>query len=110
MKSAEINDKYDDGDGLRVFTLDTALDGDVLVAWSNCARLPNDAFPITRPEREYRRPWENQWHGSQVVTFGTDKATVEVVDTMGNTKTYKAENGSVSIAITGSPVIIKGAY
>lgn len=110
VKSAEINDKYDDGDGLRVFTLDTALDGDVLVAWSNCARLPNDAFPITRPEREYRRPWENQWHGSQVVTFGTDKATVEVVDTMGNTKTYKAENGSVSIALTGSPVIIKGAY
>lgn len=110
VQSAEINNKYDDGDELRVFTLDTELDGDVLVAWSNCARLPNDEVPITRPPRENRRPWENQWHGSQNVTFGTDQSTVEVIDIMGNAKTYKAENGRVTIALTGSPVIIKGAY
>lgn len=110
VKSAEINSKYDNGDKLRAFTLKTALDGDVIVAWSNCSRLPNDAVPITRPDREYLKPWENQWHGSENVTFNTNKSTVEVIDTMGNSKTYKAENGKVTIALNGSPVIIKGVY
>ena len=110
VQSAEINDKYDDGDLVRAFTLDTELDGDVIVAWSNCSRLPNDSLPSTRPDRKFVRPWENQWEGSHNVTFGTDSDTVEVIDTMGNVKTYKAENGTVTIALTGSPVIIKGAY
>lgn len=110
VKSAEINSKYDNGDKLRAFTLKTELDGDVIVAWSNCSRLPNDAVSITRPDREYLKPWENQWHSSENTTFNTNKSAVEVIDIMGNAKTYKAENGKVTIALNGSPVIIKGVY
>ena len=105
VKTAE---KYDDGNSVRAFAADTADNGVVTVAWSNCARLSNDEVPINRPDRPALRPWQNQWTKSQVVAFDTDKNSVKVIDTMGNSKTYTANNGKVSIELNGAPVFILG--
>ena len=43
-----------------------------------------------------------------VVAFDTDKNSVKVIDTMGNSKTYTANNGKVSIELNGAPVFILG--
>ncbi|MBQ7045239.1 MAG: hypothetical protein IJN65_01970 [Clostridia bacterium] len=99
--------KYSGGT-LRVFEADTALDGKVYVAWSNCAKLKNDS-DYSSYQRDPSMPWENLWRASENLTITTSSKTVTVYDSMGNTKTYTASNGKVIIPITGETVFIKGA-
>ncbi len=99
--------KYSGGT-LRVFEANTALDGKVYVAWSNCAKLKNDS-DYSSYLRDPSMPWENLWRESENLTITTSSKTVTVYDSMGNTKTYTASGGKVTIPITGETVFIKGA-
>ncbi len=112
--SAYINEQYDEGwdvGGVRAFTLDTAINGKVTVAWSNSEVLPNGKKDSTgrAGDRNPTLPWENQWKKTDKTTFNAAGSTVKVVDTMGNSVTYKADaDGKVTIPLTGSPVYIYG--
>ena len=52
--------------------------------------------------------WESRWLVSEKRTFDTDADTVRVIDIMGNVSEIPAQNGKVTIEITGSPVYIYG--
>ncbi|MBQ7045811.1 MAG: hypothetical protein IJN65_04885, partial [Clostridia bacterium] len=107
VKTIKDSTTYTSGT-LRVFEADTALDGKVYVAWSNCAKLKNDS-PYSDYLREPSMPWENLWRESENLTITTSAKEVKVYDSMGNEKTYTASNGKVVIPITGETVFIKGA-
>ena len=102
-ESAKYSSK---ADGLRrVFELQTKEYGKVFYAWSN-------AYPHQLDQGQYRiaqMPWKEIWQGTEDVVFDAAGATVRVVDVMGNEKVYTANNGKVTIPLSGSPVIIIGA-
>ena len=111
--SAEVFDKYDEGydvGGVRAFKCTTATDGEVVIAYSNSEVLSNGKKGSDGKTglRTPNLPWNNQWSKTDATKFQTkgDKATV--VDIMGNTTVYEAENGYVTIPLTGSPVYIYG--
>lgn len=111
--SMSIYDKYDEGydnDGVRAFKATTALNGEVVVAYSNEEVLSNGKKgPDGKTGlRTPNLPWNNQWKETDDTKFQTDKAQVTVVDIMGNETVYTADNGYVTIPLTGSPVYIYG--
>ena len=110
---AVISEKYDEGydkAGVRAFEFDTALDGKVVVAYSNSEVLTNGKKNSigTTGDRTPTLPWNNQWTKTDDTVFEAAGNTVTVYDSMGNKTEYKAENGKVTIPLTGSPVYIHG--
>lgn len=111
---AYIADEYDQGNtvnGVRAFRVKTALGGDVIVAYSNSEVLSNGKKLVTGAtgRRTPNLPWNCQWTKTDLTTFNAVSDTVTVVDIMGNRTEYMAEDGKVSIPLTGSPVYIYGA-
>ena len=111
--SAEVFDKYDEGydvGGVRAFKCTTATDGEVVIAYSNSEVLSNGKKGSDGKTglRTPNLPWNNQWSKTDNTKFQTKGDKVKVVDIMGNTTEYKAENGYVTIPLTGSPVYIYG--
>ena len=110
---AEISEKYDEGwdvGGVRAYEFDTALHGKVIVAYSNKQVLSNGKKNSTGStgDRTPTLPWNTLWTETDNTEFETAQSSVTVVDTMGNKKTYKAENGKVVIPLTGETVYIFG--
>lgn len=111
--SGRINEKYDEGynnGGVRAFTFDTELFGSVTVAYSNAQVLSNARKnSIGRTGlRTPSLPWNSQWTETDTAVFETESEQVEVYDIMGNKKIYTAQNGRVTVGLTGSPVYIIG--
>lgn len=108
-----IYDKYDEGydtNGVRAFQCSTALKGDVVIAYSNFEVLSNgkkNAVGKTG-NRTPNLPWESQWKQVDETKFKATGEKVKVVDIMGNISYYTADNGYVTIPLTGSPVYIYG--
>lgn len=111
--SAKISTEYDEGyanDGVRAFEFDTHLHGKVVVAWSNQQVLPNGKKNAagTTGERIPTLPWNTLWTEVDETEFNAAGDTVTVYDSMGNATTYKAENGKVTIPLTGEVCYIHG--
>ncbi|MBQ7045538.1 MAG: hypothetical protein IJN65_03490 [Clostridia bacterium] len=100
---------------VKAYTADTTEHGNVLIAWSNCSRLPNDVGDVENCSyyntvlREPTMPWQNQWHGTEWVWISTENDSVTVVDLMGHKTVYPAHLGKVRIPLTGAPVCVLGA-
>lgn len=77
----------------------------VIVAWSNCARLTNDRY--TDLVRTPCLPWQNQWTSTEILTLEGNYDSVEVIDIMGNSKVIQGESGVVQLEINGSPCFIR---
>ncbi|MBQ6847302.1 MAG: hypothetical protein IJO62_00090 [Clostridia bacterium] len=112
VKSCTFNEKYEEDQWgtLRAFDVETQENGKFTAVWSNVYKLPNTTA-LGRVSHHIRTPlptWENHWAIGEDRSFDAVGDTVKVVDIMGNTKFYKAENGKVTINITGSPVMIYG--
>ncbi len=110
-----ICQKYDQGynfGGVRAFCFDTAVYGNVVVAYSNQETLPNGKKNNDRNATSQRiptLPWNSQWQETDPTEFETAHGgTVKVVDIMGNetTITDSDSDGKVTIELTGSPVYI----
>lgn len=113
--SGRISEKYDEGydtGGVRAFSYDTDLHGKVFVAYSNSEILSNGKKNINGNTnmRTPTLPWNSQWKKYDNTVFDTDNEEVRVIDIMGNETVYKAENGKVTIPLTGSPVYIYNIY
>ncbi len=113
--SGQIYDKYDEGygyGGVRAYMFDTAAYGNVLVAYTNAEVLSNGRKDVRGSSnvRTPTLPWNNQWKTTHDTVFDTDNETVKVIDIMGNETIYTAQNGKVTIPLTGSPVYIYGVY
>ena len=111
--SAKISPEYDEGyanDGVRAYEFDTHLYGKVIAAYSNQQVLPNGKKnPMgSTGERIPNLPWNNLWTEVDETEFNASGDTVTVVDSMGNSTVYKAENGKVTIPLTGEMVYIHG--
>lgn len=112
--SMHIYDKYDEGytkAGVRAFKCNTALNGEVIIAYSNYEVLSNgkkNAVGNTG-DRTPNLPWNNQWQKVDETVFDAKGDVVTVIDIMGNRTEYKAESGKVTIPLTGSPIYILGA-
>lgn len=112
--SMYIYDKYDEGytnGGVRAFKCNTALKGDVIIAYSNNEVLNNGRANAAglAENRTPNLPWNNQWKKVDETVFDAIGDTVTVIDIMGNKTEYKAKAGKVTIPLTGSPVYILGA-
>lgn len=121
LVSCSENTKYttDDGtyvkkkkgkDTLRVFDIETKEYGKGMVAWSNVF-VPANSYTEGQSSGAARTPtlpWNNQWEETETVTFDAANTTVTVIDTMGNATKYTAQNGKVTIEVSGSPIYIYG--
>ncbi len=110
---AKISEKYDEGwdvAGVRAYEFDTALHGKVVAAYSNKQVLSNGKKNSagTTGDRTPTLPWKTLWNVTDDTVFEATGSTVTVVDTMGNKKIYRAENGKVTIPLTGEAVYIYG--
>ena len=100
---------------VKAYTAKTEQHGDVLIAWSNCYRLPNDRGDVENctyhntAKREPTMPWQNQWKGCEWVWVNTNNDFVTVVDLMGKKSEYPAHLGLARIPLNGSPICILGA-
>ena len=108
-----VYDKYDEGydtNGVRAFKCSTALNGDVVIAYSNSEVLSNGKKNANGKTgiRTPNLPWHNQWKETDETKFEAVGSNVTVVDIMGNSTVYTADNGYVNIPLTGSPVYIYG--
>lgn len=102
MECTEIADKSTTS---RLFEVKLQQSNEPLyVCWSNCSPLSTD----TTYSRPKGLPWNNQWKGSESITFYTNNY-VSATDFQGNTTTYYPKNGKVTIPVTGEPIIIKQA-
>lgn len=114
VTSCKRSEKYDEDKRgtLRLFHLNTEESGDFCVAWSNIYLPPNTTAKgqNAATPRVPKLSWENHWPKSEKRLFDANAETVKVVDTMGNARYYKAQNGKVEIELTGSPVYIYGIY
>lgn len=103
---------YDtDGEGtIRAFDVENHQGDDLIVAWSNIYVQPQaTSYGVGNSvKRQPHLPWENIWPQTEDFVFTATEKTVKVVDTMGNTTTYKAKDGKVTIPLNGSPVYIYG--
>lgn len=115
LESVEIDSgnisKYDEGyntAGIRAFSVNTAAHGNVLIAYSNAEVLSNGKKDINGAPgfRTPSLPWNSQWKQTDSLELETDMLQVSVYDIMGNVTVYEADNGKVSIPLTGSPVYI----
>ena len=80
----------------------------IYTVWSNKYPLCN-AVVGNQNDREPSLPWTDQWSGKyEDVTFDAAGGKVTVTDVMGNTKTYTAVNGKVTVPVSGSPLYIDG--
>lgn len=112
-KGAAISEKYDEGwdvGGVRAYEFNTALHGKVIAAYSNKQVLSNGKKNSTGStgDRTPTLPWKTLWTETDNTEFEATGSVVTVVDTMGNKKIYKAENGKVTIPLTGETVYIYG--
>ena len=82
------------------------------MAYSNSEVLSNGKKNINGNTnmRTPTLPWNNRWKKYDNTVFDTDNEEVRVIDIMGNETVYKAENGKVTIPLTGSPVYIYNIY
>lgn len=105
-------EKYEeDEEGtLRAFNVNKKDGEQFAVVWSNIYVQPNtDAYGrVNNLERMPMPAWQSRWLKSETRSFDAVGDEVTVMDVMGNSKTYKAENGKVFLEITGSPVYIYG--
>lgn len=105
-------DKYEeDEEGtLRAFRVNKKDGSEFAVVWSNIYVQPNtNAYGrVNNLERIPMPAWQSRWLESETRSFDAVGDEVTVMDIMGNTKTYAAENGKVTLEITGSPVYIYG--
>lgn len=112
VTSVKESAAYDtDGEGtVRAFDVENHQGDDLIVAWSNIYVHPQaTSYGIGNGvKRQPNLPWDNIWPKTEDVVFTATAKTVKVVDTMGNTKTYNAKNGKVTIPLSGSPVYIYG--
>ena len=87
-------------------------DGAVDVLWSYREKHETD-IPWWPPEQykdDSRRPgepWEERWKQAAPAALAAD-GPVAVTDLMGNTRTLAAQEGRVELALTGSPVYVRG--
>lgn len=95
---------------LRAFRVEKKDGEEFAVVWSNIYIQPNtNAYGrVNNHERIPMPAWESRWLVSEKRTFDTDADTVRVMDIMGNVSEIPAQNGKVTIEITGSPVYIYG--
>ncbi len=99
------SERYSKGT-VRAFEVETTDNGKILVAWSNCAPLPNDSgSPQTRKPS---MPWQNQWQGMERIFVRAAGDHVTVVDLMGHEQVCPVHGRSAHVRLTGSPVFIKG--
>ena len=109
IEQTEICDKYTRSDGtLRAFKLTLKDSEPVYAVWSNKYPLSNGVYG-KQTVRVPSMPWVDKWNGKyENVTFETAAEKVEVTDIMGNVKIYAAENGRVTVPVSGSVLYIKG--
>ena len=112
FKNCTFFDKYEEDEAgtLRAFKVELLDGNDFAVVWSNIYKLPNTTAEgrANNVERIPMPLWENRWVQTETRTFDAATYEVRVVDVMGNSKLYKAENGKVDIEISGSPIFIYG--
>ncbi len=112
-KRVSYFDKYEQGEfgDLRAFKVETETD-EFAVVWSNKYKQPNTTAVgrVNKVERIPMPLWENRWIESDIREFDAVGDTVTVIDIMGNSKEYKAQNGKVTIEVTGSPIYVYGIY
>ncbi len=104
-----LNQDLNGGGKLRVFDINTTVDGHVFVAWSNNDPMDCD---IVGGGVDYdpHLPWDpTNFKGTENLVMDAIGSTVKVVSLGGKTTTYKAVGGKVTIPVTGSPVLIYGA-
>ena len=109
LKKTESSAKYTRADGtLRAFKMSLSGGKNIYTVWSNKYPLCN-AVVGNQNDREPSLPWTDQWSGKyEDVTFDAAGSKVTVTDVMGNTKTYTAVNGKVTVPVSGSPLYIDG--
>ncbi len=110
-KKVTFFDKYEENEfgTLRAFEVETE-DDKFAVLWSNIYQLPNTSIN-GRVDKVTRIPapaWENRWTITETREFDAVGDIVKIVDIMGNEKILKAENGKVSIEVSGSPIYVYG--
>lgn len=86
--------------------------GPVDVLWSYREKHETDLawYPPEKFRDASRRPgepWQERWKSLVTVTLPAAGA-VTVIDTMGNARTVQPVGGKVSLALTGSPVYVRG--
>ena len=110
-KKVSFIDKYDEDEfgTLRAFQVETE-DDKFVVLWSNIYQLPNTSVQgrVDKVKRIPAPAWENRWTTTETREFEAVGNTVKIVDIMGNEKILKAENGKVSIEVSGSPIYVYG--
>jgi len=110
-KKVSYFEKYEEGEfgTLRAFKVEKE-DCDFAVLWSNAYELPNTTIAgrVDKVERKPMPLWANRWEETEIREFDAVGDTVTVVDIMGNAREIKAENGKVSIEISGSPIYVYG--
>ena len=103
--------KYEEGEygTLRAFEVETA-DETFTVFWSNIQKLPNTTVDgrVGNVERIPLPAWVSRWTTTETRTFDTDRDTVTVIDVMGNRTEYPAQDGKVTLEISGSPIYVYG--
>ncbi len=103
--------KYEEGEfgTLRAFKVEKE-NGDFAVMWSNAYSQPNTTIEgrVNGVQRIPMPLWANRWVENEVREFDAVGDTVTVVDSMGNSKELKAENGKVKIEVSGSPIYVYG--
>lgn len=112
VEKCQFFDKYEEDEWgtLRAFRVNKKDGTEFAVVWSNIYIQPNtNAYGrVNNIERIPMPAWESRWLESETRTFDAVGDEVKVVDIMGNSKLYKADNGKVQIEITGSPIFIYG--
>ena len=112
VEKCEFFQKYEEDEygTLRAFRVEKKDGEEFAVVWSNIYIQPNtNAYGrVNNHERIPMPAWESRWLVSEKRTFDTDADTVRVMDIMGNASEIHAQNGKVTIEITGSPVYIYG--
>lgn len=111
-KSCYFNSKYEEDEfgTLRAYDVETEDNGNFTVIWSNAYQQPNTSAEgrVNEVKRIPMPAWETRWTEKEMRTFDTELDEVKVVDIMGNSKLIKAENGKVSIEVSGSPIFVYG--
>ncbi len=104
-----VHQDQNGGGKLRVFDINTSVDGHVFVAWSNIDPQDCDVLSAGIPVDPHL-PWSpDNFTGTEDLVMDAIGSTVKVVSLGGKTTTYTAVGGKVTIPVTGSPVFIFGA-
>ncbi|HCG24940.1 MAG TPA: hypothetical protein DE060_08090 [Lentisphaeria bacterium] len=61
-----------------------------------------------KPGYRHLEPWISHWKKASELLIPAERERISVVDSIGRKREFAAENGTVSLPLTGSPVIVHG--